>query len=163
LSSAPPGRHRRRAADAPAPGQRPFRAPHPDNPAARLAFRCRIPYVRAGRKAGKQDRRKGPMIIIDPLIQIVIVALDIYIWVVIISVVLSWLVAFNVVNTRNQFVYTIGSMLHRLTEPALGRIRRFLPDLGGIDISPIILILLIYFTQMVLANILQSLHTGAVY
>jgi|GEM_PF-80178 len=133
-----------------------------NNPAARLAFRRPIPYVRAGRKAGKQDRRKGPMIIIDPLIRIVIVALDIYIWIVIISVVLSWLVAFNVINTRNQFVYTIGSMLHRLTEPALGRIRRFLPDLGGIDISPIILILLIYFAQMVLVNILQSLHGGPV-
>ncbi len=101
------------------------------------------------------------MIIIDPLIRIVIVALDIYIWVIIISAILSWLVAFNVVNTRNQFVYMVGNVLYRLTEPALRPIRRFMPNLGGIDISPVILILLIIFAQMVLANILRAMHGGA--
>jgi YggT family protein len=98
------------------------------------------------------------MIILDPLIRIVIIALDIYIWMVIISAILSWLVHFGVVNTRNQVVAMIGEFLWRVTEPALRPIRRFLPNLGGIDISPIILILIIFFAQMVLGNILFSLH-----
>ena len=100
------------------------------------------------------------MIIIDPLLQVLIIALDMYVWLVIISVVLSWLVAFNVVNQYNQFVNMVGTALHRITEPALRPIRRFLPNLGGIDISPIILILLIYFLQMVLHNVRVSLMTG---
>ena len=98
------------------------------------------------------------MIILDPLIRIVIIALDIYIWMVIISAILSWLVHFGVLNTRNQVVSMIGEFLWKVTEPALRPIRRFMPNLGGIDISPIILILVIYFAQMVLSNILFSLH-----
>ena len=98
------------------------------------------------------------MIILDPLIRIVIIALDVYIWMVIISAILSWLVHFGVLNTRNQIVSMIGEFLWRVTEPALRPIRRFMPNLGGIDISPIILILVIYFAQMVLSNILFSLH-----
>ncbi|GAB4233196.1 MAG: YggT family protein [Kiloniellaceae bacterium] len=100
----------------------------------------------------------GPMIILDPLIRILIIALDVYVWMVIISAILSWLVHFGVVNTRNQVVSMIGEFLWRLTEPALKPIRRILPNLGGIDISPIILILIIYFLQMVLQNILVSLY-----
>jgi YggT family protein len=76
--------------------------------------------------------------------------IDIYIWVIILSVVLSWLVVFNVVNTRNRVVYMIGDVLHRLTEPVLGPIRRILPNLGGIDISPVILILLLVFIRNLL-------------
>ena len=76
--------------------------------------------------------------------------IELYIWVVLIQVILSWLVAFNVINMRNQFVYTLGNMFHRLTEPVLQPIRRFLPNLGGIDISPVILILLLYFMQSLL-------------
>jgi YggT family protein len=98
------------------------------------------------------------MIILDPLIQITIVALNIYVWLVIASAILSWLVHFGVVNTRNQVVSMIGEFLWRITEPALRPIRRFMPNLGGIDISPIILILVIYFVQMVLQNILVSLY-----
>jgi len=98
------------------------------------------------------------MIILDPLIRILIIALDVYVWMVIISAILSWLVHFGVVNTRNQVVSMIGEFLWRLTEPALKPIRRILPNLGGIDISPIILILIIYFLQMVLQNILVSLY-----
>ena len=98
------------------------------------------------------------MIILDPLIRIVIIALDIYIWMVIISAILSWLVHFGVLNTRNQVVSMIGEFLWKVTEPALRPIRRLVPNLGGIDISPIILILVIYFAQMVLSNILFSLH-----
>ena len=67
--------------------------------------------------------------------------INIYTWAVIVHVVLSWLVAFRVVNTQNRFVYMVGDFLHRITEPALGRIRRFVPNLGGIDITPLVLIL----------------------
>lgn len=100
------------------------------------------------------------MIILGPLIQIVIFALNIYVWMVIASAILSWLVHFGVINTRNQFISMIGEFLWRVTEPALRPIRRFMPNLGGIDISPIILILIIYFLQMVLQNILISLYRG---
>ena len=81
------------------------------------------------------------------LIQTVILALDIYWWIVIASAVFSWLYAFNVINSRNQFVDMISNFLYRATEPALRPIRRFLPDLGGIDISPIILLLAIFFVR----------------
>jgi YggT family protein len=81
------------------------------------------------------------------LIQTIVLALDIYWWLIIASVVFSWLYAFNVVNPRNQFVGTVGTALSRITEPALRPIRRFLPDLGGIDISPIILLLVIFFIR----------------
>ncbi len=68
-----------------------------------------------------------------------------YMWAMIFSAILSWLVAFNVVNTSNPVIYRIGDFLHRITEPVLGPIRRMLPNLGGIDVSPIIVILIIQF------------------
>ena len=80
-------------------------------------------------------------------IQTIILALDIYWWLIILSAIFSWLYAFNVVNPRNQFVGTIGNFLYRVTEPALRPIRNLLPDLGGIDISPIILLLIIFFIR----------------
>ncbi len=70
-----------------------------------------------------------------------------YIWALILSAVLSWLVAFNVINTNNRFIYLAGDFLHRVTEPALRPIRRYLPNLGGIDLSPIVLILLLVFVR----------------
>ena len=76
--------------------------------------------------------------------------LQLYVYVLIASAVLSWLIAFNVVNTRNQFVAMLWDFLYRITEPALGPIRRIMPNLGGIDISPVILILLIFFIQRVI-------------
>ena len=76
--------------------------------------------------------------------------IELYIWVLIASAVLSWLVAFNVVNTRNRFVYTVGDVLHKLTEPALRPIRRILPNFGGIDLSPVALILLLVFIRQLL-------------
>ena len=82
-----------------------------------------------------------------PLIGFVVLVIDLYIWVVIASAILSWLVAFNVVNTNNRFVLMIADMLYRLTEPALRPIRNILPNLGGIDISPVILILLLLFVR----------------
>ena len=81
--------------------------------------------------------------------------INLYIWALIVSAILSWLVAFNVVNTRNQLVHTIGSFLHKITEPALRPIRRFLPNLGGIDLSPVILILLLVFTRNLLVEYLM--------
>ena len=74
--------------------------------------------------------------------------LKIYSYVVIANVVISWLVAFNVFNTQNRFVYSVLDFTYRLTEPFLRRIRAFLPNLGAFDISPIILLLLIWFIEM---------------
>jgi YggT family protein len=76
--------------------------------------------------------------------------LTLYIYILIAAAVLSWLVAFNVVNPRNQAVVVIGEFLYRITEPVLRPIRRMLPNLGGIDISPIIVILIIMFIQSVI-------------
>ncbi len=73
--------------------------------------------------------------------------ITIYIWLLIAMVVLSLLVSFNVVNTGNRIVYTIGDFLHRITEPVLRPIRNILPNLGGIDISPMVLILALYFIR----------------
>lgn len=84
--------------------------------------------------------------------------ITIYVWLVIASAVLSWLVAFNVVNTQNRFVYTVGDFLHRVTEPALRPIRKIMPNLGGVDISPIILILGLYF----LRSLMFELFAGRV-
>ena len=100
------------------------------------------------------------MIIIDPLFRVLGIALELYIWVIIIGAVLSWLIAFNVLNTSNQAIHTIVDFLYRLTEPALRPIRRIMPNLGGIDISPIILILGLIFLQMVLSNFHRSLLVG---
>lgn len=100
------------------------------------------------------------MIVIDPLFRILFIVIDLYIWVVIISAILSWLVAFNVVNTYNKLIATVGEVLYRLTEPALRPIRRFLPTLGGVDLSPVVLILVLIFAQMVLGNLHASLTRG---
>ena len=84
------------------------------------------------------------------VLDVVMLALNIYTWILIASAVLSWLIAFNVINTRNQFVATIWDALYRVTEPALRPIRERLPNLGGIDISPIILLLIIFFIERVI-------------
>ena len=90
-----------------------------------------------------------------PLIGFFVLVIDLYIWIVIASAILSWLVAFNVVNTNNRVVLVIGDTLYRLTEPALRPIRSILPNLGGIDISPVIVILIIIFLQNVIIPNLQ--------
>ena len=98
-------------------------------------------------------------IVLDPLLTVVIIALDIYFWFIVISAILSWLVHFGVVNTRNQFVNMIGTFLWKVTEPALAPIRRIVPVFGGIDISPIVLILIIIFLQQLLFNLrLEVMH-----
>jgi YggT family protein len=86
----------------------------------------------------------------NPVHWLIDAILELYLWVVIASVVLSWLVAFNVVNTHNRFVNQIGEFLNRATEPALRPIRSVLPNLGGIDVSPVVLILLIVFIRRLL-------------
>ena len=81
------------------------------------------------------------------LLNFISMVITLYMWVVIISAILSWLLVFNVINRHNQFIYMISESLHRLTEPALRPIRRHLPDLGGIDISPVVLILGLIFLR----------------
>ncbi|MBN9029360.1 MAG: hypothetical protein BGO05_00030 [Rhizobiales bacterium 63-7] len=86
------------------------------------------------------------------LFQTIDLALNIYTWILIASAIFSWLYAFNVVNSSNQFVNSIGLFLHNVTEPVLRPIRRLLPNLGGIDISPIILLLIIFFIRSLMWN-----------
>jgi YggT family protein len=85
------------------------------------------------------------------LFYVIDLALVLYIYLLIAAAVLSWLIAFNVVNTRNQFVHMVADFLYRITEPALRPIRNLLPNLGGIDISPVILIFIIIFFRYVIA------------
>src|SRR6059036_840924 len=85
------------------------------------------------------------------VLDIVLIVLDLYVWLLIASAILSWLIAFNVVNTRNQFVGAVSEFLYRITEPVLAPIRRMMPSFGGLDISPIILILIIMFIQRVIS------------
>jgi len=84
------------------------------------------------------------------VLDIILLILQIYIWLLIAAAVLSWLVAFNVVNTRNQVVAMLGEFLFRITEPLLRPIRSMMPNLGGIDVSPVILILLILLLENVI-------------
>ena len=84
------------------------------------------------------------------ILDIILIALNLYIWLLIAAAILSWLIAFNVVNTRNQFVNGVAEFLYRITEPALRPIRQFLPSFGGLDISPIILILIIMLIERII-------------
>jgi YggT family protein len=88
-----------------------------------------------------------------PIIEVVIVLLDLYWWVIIISAVASWLIAFGVINTYNRTVHRIIDTLYRLTEPALRPIRQFLPNFGGLDISPVILLLIIWLIEQELRQL----------
>jgi YggT family protein len=84
------------------------------------------------------------------VLDIILIVLDLYVWLLIAAAILSWLIAFNVVNTRNQLVSAVAEFLYRITEPLLAPIRSVMPNLGGLDISPIILILIIFFIQRVI-------------
>ena len=81
---------------------------------------------------------------------------NLYIWVLVINAILSWLVAFNILNTGNRFVYSVLEVSYKLTDPALNLIRRYLPNLGSIDISPVILILGLNFLRNFIIEILAS-------
>ncbi len=84
---------------------------------------------------------------VNPFLWLVLNILNLYFYVILATVILSWLIGFNVINGSNPYVRQISYALRRLTEPLLGPIRRVLPDLGGLDISPIILLLLLQFVQ----------------
>lgn len=98
-------------------------------------------------------------IILEPLLMVVYYVLQLYWYVVLGTVIFSWLLAFGVINTYNQGVRTIGDILHRLTEPVLRPIRRFIPDVGPVDLSPIALWLIIMFLQMVVQKLLYAVHS----
>lgn len=88
-----------------------------------------------------------------PLLNFISLVITLYMWVIILSAILSWLIVFNIVNRHNQFIYMVSDSLYRLTEPVLRPIRRNLPDFGGLDISPVILILgLIFLRNVVIAG-----------
>jgi len=99
-------------------------------------------------------------IILIPILQVISVALDIYKWIVVISVVLSWLVAFGVINTHNQFVRMVGNALHQMVEPVLRRIRRVVPPFGNMDMSPIVLFLLILLVQLIIGRVIGVLASS---
>ena len=83
----------------------------------------------------------------DALFNLLNTVITLYVWALIGNAILSWLVAFNVINTQNKFIYMLGDFLHRVTEPALRPIRKVIPNLGGIDISPILFILALFFLR----------------
>ncbi len=87
-------------------------------------------------------------------VNLITTIIELYIWCLIISVILTWLVQFNVINTSNRFVYQIGDFLYRITEPVLGRVRAFIPSIGGIDLSPVVVILLLAFIQQLIPELL---------
>mgnify|MGYP001484608859 FL=1 len=89
---------------------------------------------------------KSIFILLDSIITI-------YLWIIIINAVLSWLVAFNILNTQNRFVFSVLDATYKMTDPALNRIRRFIPTFGSIDISPVILILLLMFLRNIVFEI----------
>ena len=90
---------------------------------------------------------KSIFILLDSMITI-------YLWIIIINAILSWLVAFNILNTQNRFVFSVLDVTYKLTDPALNKIRRFIPTFGSIDISPVILILLLMFLRNLIFEVL---------
>ena len=89
---------------------------------------------------------KSIFILLDSIITI-------YLWIIIINAILSWLVAFNILNTQNRFVFSVLDTTYKLTDPALNKIRRFIPTFGSIDISPVILILILMFLRNIVFEI----------
>jgi len=95
-------------------------------------------------------------VVLIPFARVFNVVLDLYVWVLVAGVVLSWLTAFGVLNTSNRAVYMIGDFIYRVTEPALRPIRKILPDFGAVDLSPIVLILAIMFLQSFVNRLIMS-------
>lgn len=91
-----------------------------------------------------------------PVIETLMYILNIYWWIVILAVIFSWLYAFNVINSRNQFVGMIGNGLFQMTEPVFRQVRRFLPNLGTLDIAPLVVLVILFFLQRVLISIAYS-------
>ena len=89
---------------------------------------------------------KSILVLLDSIITI-------YLWIIIINAVLSWLVTFNILNTQNRFVFSVLDVTYKMTDPALNKIRRFIPTFGSIDVSPVILILLLMFLRNIIFEI----------
>lgn len=96
-------------------------------------------------------------VILIPFLAVISAVIGIYAWVIIASVIMSWLINFNVINTHNNFVAMIVEFLYRTTEPVFIKIRRFLPAVGGIDLSPFVLILFLWFLQAVIARLILKI------
>ncbi len=92
-------------------------------------------------------------VILGPIFGLIDIVLGLFVWILIFSVIMSWLISFNVVNSTNRVVYLIADFLYRITEPALRPIRRFLPNLGGLDLSPLVLLLVVWFVRDVLRRL----------
>jgi len=92
-----------------------------------------------------------------PLFEVLEFAIKWYIYAIVVMAIMSWLVAFNIVNTRNRVVYMVMDVLRRITEPALRPIRRFVPAMSGLDISPVVLILILVLIQLELAQLVRDL------
>ena len=90
------------------------------------------------------------------ILEVILIVLDLYVWLLIASAILSWLIAFNVVNSQNSTVRAIWDFLYRVTEPGLRPIRAVLPNLGGIDISPVILIIALMFLDQLIIWLVVS-------
>ena len=97
------------------------------------------------------------MMPVNPILWLVHTVINIYFWIILAMVIMSWLIAFGIVNRSNPYVRQIGYALDRLTDPLLRPLRRFLPDLGGIDISPIILLIGLQFLGILIDNIFFNL------
>lgn len=96
-------------------------------------------------------------VVLVNILKVLSIALDFYQWVVVINVVISWLVAFNVINTSNQFVHMVMDFTYRMTEPVYRRIRQVLPHMGGIDLSPIVVLLGIFLVQGILHDVMYRM------
>lgn len=92
--------------------------------------------------------------VLKALLVVAYYAVDLYYWAVIISAVLSWLVAFDIINVRNKFMYAVIDVLYRITEPVLRPIRRFMPSTGSMDFSPLVLIFILIFVRMILQDLI---------
>ena len=101
-------------------------------------------------------------IFIIPIFRVLNIVLDLYWWVIIVMAVMSWLLAFDVINMRNELVRSVWNGVNALTEPALRPIRRFIPPIGGMDISPIVLLLALSFIQMELAEVMRRLLIASI-
>jgi YggT family protein len=129
-----------------------------DFPGLPVRRSCHVSLQRIGFCPRFPKRNAAMDIILDPLLTVLYELLEFYKWLVIVAAIMSWLIAFGVINTYNRAVSTINDFLYRVTEPALRPIRRFMPNLGGVDISPVILIFAIWLIQMVLVKIQLANH-----
>jgi YggT family protein len=119
-----------------------------------IAFDGDSPYMSCKERDKSASSRNSAMAIINALLQVLHMALGFYLWIIIASVILSWLTAFGIVNSHQPFVQAVGRFLYAMTEPVMRPIRNRLPTMGGVDLSPLIVIFIIYFLQALIRNIL---------